>query len=655
MADFYVDHGAYATALGATPTWGVPQEGDGSTKDAATSASIGAVVFASVPTSGTISVCGATVSTTGVIGAASVDAAANTLADNINSATTTVSTSVAINAGSTANRLRNFVYARGPSGGAPAGTCQIMMRIGSTTLNYAENSASQIATTFSAAPTITQFAGGTSGCWGWLVQTELLGVANSIVLWTYGILHRNGTVTKNGSSAVYTLTEMDTVWCRNGKNLVIPHQSNELYLRAGGQTSLLLAVDDGTKWAGDAADGVVKIARLTGQSQYSSINMNSAANTTLSIVSQTKNGFQVGFTGTATSPASLRLIVCAADAAVCNVRMKNCRIFNESAGPLASLFYNDNSNYGVAVFENCSIEHTTPLSGVQNPVILIGSYGDTYQQEQYFENCEVYINYVGVTPPALFGGLSNNKSCRLRWIGGRVYGASTEFPLFSPGQTTNANYLRIIVDGVEGVGFPTAYFGIQRAPTIENPSEDNRVVQVRVAAPGNPFRYEDQATICDFDPQASPAFPMLAAMQPDGTPYSIRMLWFNTTASQLARGSMAPVLGMQCVAAGFDTVTLNIFAPTALALNAMNLSIGVAYVDAGGTKRSQSATGADLVAGATWTNAGSYAGYSSRKAVIPLDYAIKPDTEVQVFFTVFGTPSTGQNEYLYVDPALELS
>lgn len=653
MADFYVDHGAYATALGTTPTWGVPQEGDGSTKDAATSASIGAVVFASVPTSGTISVCGATVSTTGVIGAASVDAAANTLAANINAATTTVSTSVAINAGSTANQLRNFVYARGPSGGAPAGTCQIMMRIGSTTLNYAENSAAQIATTFSAAPTITQFAGGTSGCWGWLVQTQLLGVSNSITLWTYGILHRNGTVTKSGSSAVYTLTESDTVWCRNGKDLVMPHQNASSNLREAGQTSLFLAVDNGSKWVGDPANGVVKIARVMANSQNCGINFNAAANTTLSVVALTKNGFQVGYTGTATTPNYPRTSPCAASMA--NVRMKNCRIFNESDGPIVPFSHNDTGNYGFAVFENCAIDHTKPVTGAQSPIITIGSYADSYQQDQYFENCEVYINYVGVTPPVLFGGMSGSRTCRLRWIGGRVYGAATAFPMFAAGQSSSASTFRIIVDGAEGVAFPTAYFGIQNTPGVANLSEDNRVVQVRVAAPGNPFRYEDQATICDFDPQASPPFPLLAAMQPDGTPYSIRMLWFNTAASHLARGSMAPVLGMQCVAAGFDTVTLNIFVPTALTLNVANLSISVAYVDAGGTKRGQSATGADLVAGPAWTNAGSYANYSSRKAVIPLDYAIKPDTEVQVFFTVFGTPSTAQNEYLYIDPAFELS
>lgn len=653
MADFYVDHGAYATALGATPTWGVPQEGDGSTKDAATSASIGEVAFAAVPTSGTISVCGATVSTTGVIGAASVDAAANALATNINATTATVSTSVAINAGSTANQLRNFVFARGPSGGAPSGTCQIMMRVGSTTLNYTENSAAQIATTFSAAPTITQFAGGTSGCWGWLVQTQLLGVANSITLWTYGILHRNGTVTKSGSSAVYTLTESDTVWCRNGKNLVVPHQNAHLYLRAGGQTSLLLVVDANTIWTGDDPSGVVKVARTIGNSENSNIYFNAAQNKTLSIVALRKNGFQVGLTGAGSTPYYPRFVF--GQDGIAHVRLKNCRIFNESASPLVPIGNNDSGNYGITVLENCSFEHTQPLSGAQSALFWIGGYSDSNQQEQYWENCEVYINYVGVTPPALFGGLSGSKSCRMRWIGGRVYGASTEFPLFSSGLSSSANTVRIIVDGVEGVAFPTAYFGIQNAPSIPNVSEDNRVVQVRVDAPGNPFRYEDQATICDFDPQASPPFPLLAAMQPDGTPYSIRMLWFNTTASHLARGSMAPVLGMQCVAAGFDTVTLNIFVPTAITLNATNLSISVAYIDAAGTKRSQSATGADLVAGATWTNAGSYANYSSRKAVIPLDYAIKPDTEVQVFFTVFGTPSTGQNEYLYVDPAFELS
>ena len=39
MSNYYVDHGAYATNLGAAPTWGVPQEGDGSASTAATASS----------------------------------------------------------------------------------------------------------------------------------------------------------------------------------------------------------------------------------------------------------------------------------------------------------------------------------------------------------------------------------------------------------------------------------------------------------------------------------------------------------------------------------------------------------------------------------------------------------------------------------------
>ena len=109
MSDFYVDHGVYASALGTTPTWGVPQEGDGSAKDAATAASIGSVLFGSVPTSGTISVCGVSISTTGVLSAGSVDAAANALASNINATTTAVAAGVAAGL----PQLRNLVFARG--------------------------------------------------------------------------------------------------------------------------------------------------------------------------------------------------------------------------------------------------------------------------------------------------------------------------------------------------------------------------------------------------------------------------------------------------------------------------------------------------------------------------------------------------------------
>jgi hypothetical protein len=254
MADLFCDHGAYASALGATPTWGVPQDGDGSSKDASTAASIGSVLFGSVPTSGTITVCGASVSTTGVLAAASVAAAADALAANINATTNAVSTTFA-NTGcpTNANQLRNIVFARGPSGGAPAGTCQIMSRFGSATHN-----ATAIAHTFNGTPTVSQFTGGVGGCWGTAINPAALGVASSIAARDYGTLHRRPVV-----GTVPSLT--NPVWQRTGggasKSIAMTFAGNINLQHAGFSKKTIF--DTNTKWTGDSALGQLRLV-ITG-------------------------------------------------------------------------------------------------------------------------------------------------------------------------------------------------------------------------------------------------------------------------------------------------------------------------------------------------------------------------------------------------------
>ena len=152
-------NGAAGSPADSILAWGVAQEGDGTALGAATP-SIGSLAFSSVPTTGTISVFGASVSTTGVIGAATASAAADVLANNINATTNTVSTG-GFNG---SPQLRNVVYARGPSNGAPAGTCQVMTRAGSASFN----GTTWITTSFDGSPTNTAFAGGAGGAWGYL-------------------------------------------------------------------------------------------------------------------------------------------------------------------------------------------------------------------------------------------------------------------------------------------------------------------------------------------------------------------------------------------------------------------------------------------------------------------------------------------------------
>jgi len=150
--------GVITTSTGTGLEWGVAQDGDGTLIGAATSA-IGSIEFTSVPTTGAISVMGAVISTTGVIGAGSTTAAADVLANNINAATTAAVASPIIGS----PQVRNVVYARGPSNGAPANTCQIMTRQGSA----AHNSLTNIASTFNLSPTVVQFAGGAGGAWAY--------------------------------------------------------------------------------------------------------------------------------------------------------------------------------------------------------------------------------------------------------------------------------------------------------------------------------------------------------------------------------------------------------------------------------------------------------------------------------------------------------
>lgn len=173
----WCDHGAYgllAVAVPALADWAKPQEGDGLAQAPSTAVGTAFISFSAVPTVGaspSIVVCGVSFATlTTLTAAASSGAAADALATLINSSTTTVSAAVS----SSTPRLQDLVYARGPTNGAPAGTCQIMMRVGAPALDYANNPNCCITTTnvnnVSSTTAQQQFAGGVSGCYGTLVS-----------------------------------------------------------------------------------------------------------------------------------------------------------------------------------------------------------------------------------------------------------------------------------------------------------------------------------------------------------------------------------------------------------------------------------------------------------------------------------------------------
>lgn len=233
------------------PAWGVAQDGDGKAKIAAVPA-IGAVVFTQGHTSGSIGVFGVTVTPAA---SASATAAADNLATAINASATAVATGIS----PYLPQLRNLVFARGPAGGAPAGTCQIMTRAGSADLNDTGGNTTLTQASFNGTvPTLTQFAGGASGAWGTLYNTNGTSFPSLIARYTYGIW---------GSSVLTgpLVVDADVVHVRAAKD--IPHYNMNGAVAFGlapasTTDTMKFVIDNSVEWA-DGANPVLRFYSVT--------------------------------------------------------------------------------------------------------------------------------------------------------------------------------------------------------------------------------------------------------------------------------------------------------------------------------------------------------------------------------------------------------
>lgn len=220
-----------------TPAWGVPQDGDGLAKDPSPASATAHIVFTGTP-SGSISVCGVTVSPTW---GATADSAANGLATAINAATGAVTSG----GFSFSPQLRSAVFARGPSAGAPAGTCQIMTRQGSYLFN-GNVAIAHTLTNVNAGASSLNFSGGVSGCWGWLFNPAKMW-PSAVTEFSYGLL---------AAATCYagSVGPGDTVYIRSGKKIAWYTWSNggtPDFLMPNMGTALQpvnLVVDDSTVW-----------------------------------------------------------------------------------------------------------------------------------------------------------------------------------------------------------------------------------------------------------------------------------------------------------------------------------------------------------------------------------------------------------------------
>ena len=255
MANKYVDHGAYG-AYAATPTWGVPQDGDGTANSASTAASVGSILLNAQPSAGNLlTICGITFgATSGGTVNYTIGGTYSVTADNIAAAINAAATTVGSGVAAGTPQLRNLVYCRGPSTGAAANTVEIMARHGSTTLNYASNPNMLLSHSgWSTPPTFTQFAGGVGGCWGYFANTTTVWPSAAAIA-AYGFW---AAIPYVGS---YQGADTVVVRPRTVNFGTVSSVITATLPAVGSQTTpLIIVVDNGTVWPADGTDSVLLV------------------------------------------------------------------------------------------------------------------------------------------------------------------------------------------------------------------------------------------------------------------------------------------------------------------------------------------------------------------------------------------------------------
>lgn len=648
MADYYVDHGAYP-AYAAAPTWNEAQDGDGKATGLAIPATA-YISFSNAPSSGTISVCGVTVSTTGVVAAASADAAANALATNINATTGTVAAGVATGT----PQLRDLLYARGPSGGAPSGTCQLMSRVGSADFNYATTAAWALATTFnnvSSSAVNHQFSGGASGVWGYLVNTSTVW-PSAKTAGNYGAwLHGAGYQPHHGPA---TLTlESDRIFVRTrGQYITMPTNTG---ITNFGRSEATYVYDNGTgdvaAWNGDSSPLTITIMNTSGgyvRRQPPSTNYRvremcktlgrvvfiadgsgSSITAWLGYNAITYCAEGLDFKDTATSGASYSYKLIEGLTPYASYRISKCRhtFFR-------NVFFSPDPNLGSTNNAECVVEDTdyvwTSLSSSPGVPMTVAS------QPGNVRFSYISCRFTGLPSPVkLFGGTFYPTNA-VALIGDSCTGCD------------NANTLL----GITGSGYA------QRAELL--------YMLLQNLGPKRAFRLETTRGYSDWFPDQG--YPTYDSQLPDGTYWSYRTSWSNITYTSTTAGAVTPISPLimmrsakTVVSAGKSVVTVDLMLDGAYA-NAItygHIEAVVSYVSAVDGKRKSASTydpasSTPIQASTAQWNTGSYGTHVPRKLLCTLPDDIQLGTEVEVTVRAV-RPAPSATQYVFTNPEVALS
>lgn len=253
MTTKYLDHGLYAS-IGATPTWGVAQDGDGTAIGASTPATVSIDLSAATAAAGaTISIMGSGALTCVTSGATTNQFNAGsgaTLVANLVAAINRSTNTIAVLGQATGWKtplVQNTVFARV---GSPTTTLEIMTRAGSAQYN-----SSTVATAGFTGGTFGPYAlsGGAGGAWGWVLNTSAA-FGSALAICTYGAWCQNGVIAGVFSGG-------DLVYVRSGKTITLGASNYSCIFTTGMGSEfnpVRFRIDRSEQWS-DGTDPVFEI------------------------------------------------------------------------------------------------------------------------------------------------------------------------------------------------------------------------------------------------------------------------------------------------------------------------------------------------------------------------------------------------------------
>lgn len=544
--------------------WLGPQEGDGLALAPSSTVATAFISFSAVPTGTTLTVMGVSVSLTGVTGAATILAAADALAVNINATATAVGSGVS----NSTPALRNLVYARGPTLGAPTGTCEIMCRVGAVSLNYATNSSCIIATSgftnISSTTGNQQFSGGVSGCYGTFLNMGVC-LPTAITVWGYGLWGAT-----QSPLAGYPLAGERT-YVRSGKRLLNNASISSAVIRSAGTAQLpcVFDIDDSTIWS-DGANPVLDIRPyISGAATYN------ISNVGINIVkgkriSDDVNNFVISITGSNNAPDALGLYP---NARYEYVTLDSVTYNSGNTGSISVRSYGGNiavsnvtGNFLGCVFKSKSTAPFVYITASNNPYTVT-------MDNCVFSNVGSVVPHTGVLQNIQVRGdvVLNNAKFTNFVIGSKLFG------------TVLSDYFRYILkDSSLGNLSNRGPQSLSTALTVMSPSA---TIFVSVSTlDSQEFMMETRSGFCEWN--STRAQPTLLARLRDGTtPMSWRFVptTLSTQIGVLAPFELPKITKINTLATAARTFTLEFCIEENLAWTKRDIWIVVDYIASDGT------------------------------------------------------------------------